>query len=347
MKGGLHLHDGEFDDVGTMKMYEQQDLHPAVSVVLMAPGKKDYRCLSLKLAMMGAWLEEPFGSQENLVLPLRPDQEASQLFLEVVRQHCVHDGRLRLVSTAPSGPYLDLLLQDEVLGKLPWDMVFYTGIYNVNTGVPDLKTTLLKKSRDPESCLFNGNWFTAMGGPRMEPYLKDFSTLVAEEDWKVFKKVDAVLHGYQEEFMKKFNQELVAPESLFLEEKTPPEVVTEAGQIWKTGDFPAYRKFCLAAPQKQYVKPKKVNILSSLTRNAPNADWLLGLAIQPTLEHLWKLETGSLIYDPKVSAFQVVVPDDGIPANTFELVLRRPESSMMSSPSAEIQNTMLTFFVTD
>lgn len=288
--GGIALMDNEWDDNALAYYLYTRNIRPNVCVTLTT-SQKDFPVLSSKLIMLGAWLGDSLGTRSNLTLDLAnwQDQDKMTALIYTVKKNCIHNGRLRILSTAPSGPILQVFLNDPVLAKMPWDIVVYTGQYNVihgqDKGLPVLLDVLPKIPSG--STIFNGTWT----GGRQDARLKDLSTLLTHDDWERLHERNPPLLRTMENFMKVFNVGLIAPQSLF-QDQTPPEIIESAKQIWNKKKLDDYLIHCQSL--RQWVKDKKKTILTSLYRNAPLADFIIALAQDKRMTKLWELKTGVL-----------------------------------------------------
>jgi len=333
----LHIHDAELDDLGLCKAMTNSSSRPAVSIILTFP-KKDHETLGAKLKLMQIWLDRDaeLGTVANFVLPASEVAISAKRITQLVRDHCVHGGRIRICSTAPSGCILKLLLDDPELGKLPWDLVCYSGAYNVSSGEPKLLDLVARKMNSGDgSRMFNANWFTAMGADKMPPELKNFGTILQDEDWDVLPEPleKAIRH-----FLKLFNRKIADPDDLFLDTANP-EIVKAARDIWQQDKLDDYLKYCNQNPSA--VKPKKRGLLSKIDQDAPGADFLIALALQRRLwsTGLWKVVPGKLVVDEKLQVFQVA---EGVaPNNVFGIQLTQLHTSEALSPIGEIHSALV------
>jgi len=341
LANSVQLTDAEVDDTWTMVACEKAQLHPAVSAVLTTP-RKDTEALSLKLNTMGTWLNAPFGTKSNLVMDLNAPPSAD--FLKLVKLHCLDrkTGRLKIFSTAPSAQMLHAFLQDQELATAPWDIVCYTGAYNIQVDAQvNLLTTLYKKLISGDgSRMYMAQWYTGMGQGK-EGRLRNLSTLLGDDDWKLIATENPSLCRFIEGLLYVFNKNLVVPANLFEDGKqgtqvTPPSILKAAEEAWSKTTYPEYVAFCQRATVDgvsvwNYVKNKKKGILASvnaLIHDAPLADMLIGLVISKRLEKCWKLCAGSLVVDKDMLNI-VPVKQDEVP-NVFELQLQLSEASVQA-----------------
>ena len=328
--GALSIQDGEWDDIALRRhLWDKNKVYPAFNITVTTPGK-DREALVLKLQMSYLWLGDSWTPYGDLVMDMaeRPDKE----LLQRIKTHCVHNGRLRVLTTAPSGTILQACLDDPQLGAIPWDVVTYTGTYNVITGekngLPTLLDVLAKKmNRQDGSVMFNGNWWVAMGRDKMDKRLKDLSTLFNDADWQMLRDIYGDLVRAVERFMCVFNAGLIQPDKLFNDgedgaEIAPPEVLQEAVAQRQKG-MSEYVRWCKTPEAIKWVKNKKKNILLSLEHNAPMADYVIALATEADMQPFWEIKTGVLQakLDSKPKVLDTA-PAVDVPINCFHFELK-------------------------
>lgn len=340
LKGSFHLTDSEVDDIATMAACEQADIHPNISMVLTTP-RKDFEALTLKLTTMGCWLNGPFGSKTNLITDMNYPP-ALPNFYKQVKTHCVDPitKRLKIFSTAPSAKMFNALLQNQELAALPWDVVCYTGAYNiqVNEQVNFLTTLYKKLTSGDGSRMYMAQWYTGMGQGK-DPRLRNLSSLLNEKDWQYINKENPSLVRYIENLLFVFNKNLIMPDNLFDDGKqgtktTPTTVIEAAKKVWESGCYVEYVEFCQSAVIGgikiwDFVKNKKKGILASvdaLVHDAPLADMLIGLVISTKLEKYWKISAGRLVIDNDMLN---IAPVDDTP-NVFELQLQLSDEAVQA-----------------